>query len=825
MVRAPRFSLSRGITFSHSASPPCSPPPAPRCRSRLVALACLLGAGALTAGSLGFPESAASAASAVASAPPIDSGEATREAAGARAAMQPGAMLGYTAQDAAEERSLEQRFDAELSASDLRDWLRRFSAEPNQVGSPHDAENARAIERMLASWGWDTHIETFEVLYPTPKKESLELVAPAHFKATLHEPPVAGDRTSALPGALPPYNAYGADGDVTAELVYVNYGMDADYKALARRGVDVRGKVVIVRYGAGWRGLKPKLAHEHGAVGCIIYSDPRDDGYAPGDVYPKGGWRPPEGVQRGSVADMTLYSGDPLTPGVGATKNAKRLSIGEAKTVLKIPVLPISYADAQPLLAALGGPVAPPSWRGSLPITYHLGPGPARVHLVIRSDWSLKPVYDVIAMLRGSERPDEWVIRGNHHDGWVFGAWDPLSGADAELEEAKAIGELAKAGWRPKRTLVYASWDGEEPGLLGSTEWAEEHARELERNAVLYVNTDTNGRGFLQAGGSHSLQRLVNQVAGGIDDPETHVSIEARLRARLRVDAVDPAAGAEVKKIGAIAASGADLPLEALGSGSDYTPFLQHLGIASIDFVFTGEEAQEGVYHSRYDSFDHYVRFGDPGFVYGIAMAKVGGHLMLRTADADVLPLQFGDFAQAVDGYREELQRLAASRREHSEDLARLLDARAFALASDPRHPLAPPAREAPVPFLEFAPLDNAVTRLKQAAQRYDDALEHAMTAGAPPLEAQQRRALNDLLRGMEHALTDERGLPGRSWYVHLVYAPGALTGYGAKTLPGIREAIEGGQWDVANEYIVRTARALDAYSDRLDRARALLSK
>ncbi|MGH8219112.1 MAG: transferrin receptor-like dimerization domain-containing protein [Steroidobacteraceae bacterium] len=766
----------------------------------------------LLVGLAGFLGSAAMAAGAASNACASNASDASTQHA---------PMLGYTAQDAARERGLEQRFDGELHANELRDWMRRLSSEPNQVGSPHDAENARSIERMFASWGWDTHIETFYVLYPTPKQESLELIAPRHFKAALHEPPLPGDSTSALSGALPPYNVYGADGDVTGQLVYVNYGMDDDYKALARRGVDVRGKIVIVRYGGGWRGLKPKLAYEHGAIGCIIYSDPHEDGYSPGDVYPQGGWRPREGVQRGSVEDMTLYPGDPLTPGIGATKNAKRLSIADAKTILKIPVLPISYGDAQPFLAALGGPVAPPSWRGSLPITYHLGPGPARAHLTVRSDWSQKPIYDVIATLRGTERPDEWVIRGNHHDGWVFGAWDPLAGAAAELAEAKAIGALAKTGWHPKRTLIYASWDGEEPGLLGSTEWAEEHADELERKAVLYVNTDDNGRGFLSAGGSQSLQRLVNQIAAGIEDPETRVSVEARLRARLRVNGFDPGAAPEAKRLGTVAASGGDLPLQALGSGSDYSPFLQHLGVASVNFLFTGEDEQQGVYHSRYDSFDHYVRFGDPDFAYGVALAKVGGHLMLRMADSDVLPLEFGGFAEAVDRYREELHRLASSERERSENLTQLLDAHAFALASDPRHPLAPPPGETPGPFLEFAPLDNAVARLKQSASRYDSALAAALASGTPP-QGERRRMLNDLLAGMERTLTDSRGLPGRSWYVHLIYAPGALTGYGAKTLPGIREAIEGGRWGVANEYIRRTAHALDVCSERLDRAAAL---
>jgi N-acetylated-alpha-linked acidic dipeptidase len=735
----------------------------------------------------------------------------------------PHTLLGFSAEGSAAELALERQFDAALSPDDQRAWLKRLAAAPNQVGSPHDAENARVIEQMLRSWGWDTRIETFYVLYPTPKKESLELVAPTTFRASLHEPPIPGDPLTTKPGALPPYNVYGADGDVTADLVYVNYGMDADYKELARHGVDVRGRIVIVRYGEGWRGLKPKLAYEHGAVGCIIYSDPRDDGYAPGDVYPKGAWRPREGVQRGSVADMTLYSGDPLTPGVGATKDAKRLPISEAKTILKIPVLPISYGDAQPLLAALAGPVAPPAWRGSLPITYHLGPGPAKVHLTILSDWSLKPLYDVIATMKGSELPDEWVIRGNHHDGWVAGAWDPLAGAVAEFDEAKAIGMLAKSGWRPKRTLIYASWDGEEPGLLGSTEWAEEHADELKSKAVLYVNTDTNTRGFLEVGGSHSLQHLVNQVAADIPDPETHASIEARLRARLMVNGFGVQTG-EQASMAAIAASGADLPIGALGSGSDYTPFLQHLGITALNFAYEGEGEQAGVYHSLYDSFDHYVRFGDPGFAYGIAMSKTGGRLMLRMAQADVLPLQFAGFAGTIERYREEVHRLADERRKRAEDLARLLDQHDFTLASDPRHPLAPPQRAPQVPFFEFAPLDNAVARLQQVAKRYDDAYARMIESGAT-LSATNRDQLNDLLRGMEQALTDPRGLPGRPWYVHLIYAPGSLTGYGAKTLPGIREAIEQDRFADANRYIGITAHALDAYSDRLEQATALLPK
>lgn len=728
-----------------------------------------------------------------------------------------GSLFGFTEEQSGQELALEQRFDAALDPAELRAWLKRLSSAANHVGSPHDRANALFVRDQLASWGWDVHIETFEVLYPTLKHHTLELVAPTRFTARLKEPPVPGDATSARSDALPPYNVYGADGDVTADLVYVNYGMPQDYKDLARRGVDVKGRIVIVRYGQGWRGLKPKLAWQHGAVGCIIYSDPHDDGYAQGDVYPRGGTRPPEGVQRGSVEDMTLYAGDPLTPGVGATKDAHRLPISAAKTILKIPVLPISYADAQPLLAALRGPVAPPGWRGSLPLTYHIGPGPAKVHLAISSNWGMKTLYDVIATIKGAQLPDEWVIRGNHRDGWVYGAWDPLSGQVALLAEAKAIGTLVKSGWRPQRTLIYASWDGEEPGLLGSTEWAETHAAELQKKAVLYLNSDTNTRGFLDGEGSHSLQHLVNDVAAGIQDPETGVSTLARLRARLQVEAFQ--SGSEEARL---AASGADLPIRALGSGSDYSPFLQHLGITSLSIEYNGEDEQAGVYHSAYDTFEHYVRFGDPTFQYGVTEAKTAGHIVLRMAQAPVLPLQLSGFAQTVAGYVQEIHKLAEDRRRHAEELARLLDQKAFVLAADPEHRLLPPAREPQVPYFNLAPLDNAVARLTHSAQAYDE-LYARFEAGGIRLTAAERGQLNGLLQGLEQTLTDARGLPRRPWYKHLIYAPGTLTGYGVKTLPGVREAIEQDRWDEVTQYAVITAAALNAYSDQADRAAALL--
>jgi len=716
---------------------------------------------------------------------------------------------GFAPQAAAAETQLEQRFDAELSAAELRGWMQQMASEPNHVGSAHDKANAEFQLKKFLEWGWDASIETYSVLYPTPREVSVELVAPSHFAARLTEPPIAGDSSSSkTKDELPAYNVYGADGDVTAELVYVNHGMPDDYKELERQGVDVKGRIVLTRYGGGWRGLKPKLAYEHGAVGCLIYSDPRDDGYGMGDAYPKGGYRPRDAVQRGSVQDLTLYSGDPLTPGVGATADAKRLAIKDAKTILKIPVLPISYAAAEPLLAALGGRVAPEGWRGGLPLTYHMGPGPAKVHLKVLSNWGQKTIYDVIAKIRGSDEPDRWIIRGNHHDGWVFGATDPLAGQVALMAEAKAIGKLVKDGWRPRRTLVYASWDGEEPGLLGSTEWAETHADELKSKAVLYINSDTNGRGYLDVSGSHALQHFASEAARDVKDPETGASVLARAVARERVANYDAGSHGEAS---------ADLKLGALGSGSDFTPFLQHLGVNSLNLGFEGE-TDYGVYHSAYDTFDHFRRFVDPTFEYGVALAKVTGRLVLRTAQGELLPARESDFAATVAGFDEELHKLADGMRAKTHELSNLLDDGAYRLAADPTKPRTPPPRAAEVPYLNFAELDNAVEKLKESAASFDR--EYArLSATEEPRFNPQRERLNAALTSLEQTLTDPQGLPGREWYQHMLYAPGLYTGYGVKTLPGIREAIEERRWEEANRYIGVVSRAINAYSARLDGA------
>ena len=722
------------------------------------------------------------------------------------------------AQPASPTQALEKNFDAMISSADQLAWLQQMSSAPNHVGSPHDKANADFQLAMFRQWGWDAHIERFDVLYPTPISTTLELVAPQPVKLGGQEPPIPEDPSSSnTAGALPPYVAYQGDGDVTAPVVYVNYGMPDDYAALAQRGIDVRGKIVLARYGGGWRGLKPKLAQEHGAIGCLIYSDPADDSYAESDVYPRGGGRPEGGVQRGSVADMPVYPGDPLTPGVGATPGAKRLTRAQAVTLLKIPTLPISYGDATKIIASLQGPLVTGKERGGLGIAYHWGGTDAvKVHLAVKSDWSLKPIYDVIAMLRGTIAPDQWIVRGNHHDGWVFGASDPLTGQVALMSEAKALGALYRQGWRPARTIVYASWDGEEPGLLGSTEWAEAHADELKRKALLYINTDSNGRGYLDAAGSHELQHYLNQAANDVRDPKTGVSAVERGRAAILAGAY---AGTDRDKPDVVdaARSGGDLPLGALGSGSDYTAFLQHLGIASLNLGFGGEDESNGSYHSVYDSFYHVTHFDDPGLVYGAALSKVVGRLVLRAADAPRVPARYGDFASTVSRYLVDIKKLADDQREKDRTLADLRREGDFALASSPQDPTVAPPDQGITPLIDMLPLENAVDHLTRAASAAD-----AMLGREDSLPAATQARVNAGLANIDQLLLDPAGLPGRPWFKNLVYAPGTLTGYGAKTLPGVREAIEQRRFDDARTYVVRTAKVLEDYAARLDSVTAM---
>ena len=713
-------------------------------------------------------------------------------------------LFGFSAESSRAERQWEEKFKAIPSPQLMRDYMQRLSAQPHHVGASYDRDNAEWLAAKFKEFGLDTHIETFDILFPTPKERAVELVEGGpKFVAKLQEPVVPQDPTSNQQNAqLPTYNAYSIDGDVTAPLAFVNYGIPEDYEQLERLGVSVRGAVVIAKYGRSWRGIKPKVAAEHGAVGCLIYSDPNEDGFKQGETFPAGAWRPRDGVQRGSVADDPIYPGDPLTPGVGAKKNAKRLELKDSKVITKIPVLPISYGDAEPLLAAIGGPVAPRAWRGGLGVTYHVGPGPGKVHLKVKSNWDLKTIYDVIGKIPGTTNADQWIIRGNHHDAWVNGAQDPISGLIAVLEEARGLGELVKQGWKPKRTIIFCAWDAEEPGLIGSTEFAEEHADELKEHAVVYINSDVNGRGYFGAEGSHTLEKFVNDVARDIQDPETKLSIWKRAQLRQIGRPDDIAERQEAR-------SRTDLRIGALGSGSDYGAFLQHDGVASLNLGFGGEDGG-GIYHSIYDDFYWFTHFSDTEFVYGRALAQAAGTAIMRLADAELLPFEYANFSDTMQSYVKELKTLAQKSRDEIAERNRQLEEGVFAAMTDPRVKSVPPAKEIVPPFLNFAPLDNATEALARASAEYRKALDKAMANGGAALAKASLAEVNRSLVESEHKLTLEEGLPGRPWFKHFVDAPGQYTGYEAKTLPVVREAIEQKQWKEADAGIVVTARVLE---------------
>jgi N-acetylated-alpha-linked acidic dipeptidase len=706
-------------------------------------------------------------------------------------------MSGFSDTGTVEELKKEKTFDDLISRENIGLTIRDLSSVPHNLGSPGSKAVAEKIQQKFREYGFEVHMDVYQVLFPEPKVRILEMISPKTYHAILEEPALKEDASSGQAGQLPTYNAWSADGDVTAGLVYVNYGLHADYEELAKLGIDVKGKIVIARYGQSWRGIKPKIALEHGAIGCIIYSDPKDDGYYQGEVYPNGPFKNEYGVQRGSVMDMVVYPGDPLTPGIGATKDAKRYTSHEdAPNLLKIPVLPISYHDAKPLLEALTGPVAPENWRGALPITYHIGPGKTTVHLKLQFDWKMVPCYDVIAMIKGAEFPDEWVIRGNHHDAWVNGAQDPISGQAAMLEEAKAVGIMVKSGWKPKRTIVYCAWDGEEPALVGSTEWVEDHADLLQQNTVVYINSDENGRGFLEAGGSHALEGLVDEVAKNVIDPQTGVSVYERLKAHQIATAANPLLAKKIM-------DKTSLSLEALGTGSDFSPFLQHLGIPSLNFGFSGEDPS-GDYHSIYDSYDNFIRFIDPGFYYCATLSKIAGNVSLRMLNAEILPFDFRYLYKQIKNYTTELDTLISDLRETTSINNEIIRKRYLIIASDTARPFFPAAIKQEVPYIDFSPLDNSIVNLGKAA---DHAFEIMKTGR---LNSKQTDSLNRQLYRAEQELLLDQGLPLRPWYKHVLYAPGYYTGYSVKTLPGIRESIEQRNFQQAETEIKRTAASIN---------------
>lgn len=727
-------------------------------------------------------------------------------------------LAGYSVESSRVERDWEQKFRSTPDPANLRAYMQRLSAHPHNVGSPYDKDNAEWILAKFKEFGLDAHIESFNVLFPTPKERLVELVEGGpHFVAKLQEPAVPEDPTSNQQSEqLPTYNAYSADGDVTGPLVYVNYGIPDDYETLERNGISVKGAIVIARYGHAWRGIKPMVAAEHGAIGCIIYSDPRDDGYSPGVTYPQGAYRPKDGVQRGSVQDSTEFMGDPLTPGIGATADAKRLPIKNAPTLTKIPVLPISYSDAEPLLAAIAGPVVPPAWRGGLPITYRLGPGPGKVHVKMFSNWDIKPLYDVIAKIPGAQFPDEWVLRGNHHDAWVNGAEDPISGQVALLEEARSLGVLVKAGWKPKRTIIYCAWDGEEPGLLGSVEWAETHADELRKNAVAYINSDSNGRGTLGAEGSHTLEKLVNDVAHDVQDPETKLTVWKRWQ----LDSIKSASSDEERQE---LRQRKDIRIGISGGGSDHAGFQNFLGIAVLDIGFGGED-EGGVYHSIYDDFYWYTHFADTDFAYGRTLSQFNGSMIMRLADADLLPFDFSNFADTVQTYVKGLQKFSAKMRDDIEERNLEIEEGVFTAAADPKKAYFPPKKEDVPPYLNFSPLQNSADALTRSAGEYQKALAAAGANGGSVLASASIADVNALLIQSERKLTTPEGLPGRFWYKHQIYAPGVYTGYESKAIPAVREAIEQKKWKEAEQAMARAAAVLQDEAALVSSAAAELS-
>jgi N-acetylated-alpha-linked acidic dipeptidase len=725
-------------------------------------------------------------------------------------------LTGYSSDTLSVEHSWEKKFQEGVMPANIRENMRRLSARPHHVGSPYDKDNAEWILAKMKEWGFDARIETFNVLFPTPKERVVELLEPTKFTAKLQEPELAFDPTSNQTAEqLPTYNAYSADGDVTAPLIYVNYGDREDYEQLDRLGISAKGAIVIARYGEGWRGTKPKVAAEHGAIGCIIYSDPKGDGFFQGDDYPAGGWRPREGVQRGSVMD-TDYPGDPLTPGVGATADAKRLSIQQAKTITKIPVLPISYADALPLLSALRGPVAPENWRGGLSITYHVGPGPAKVHLKVLSNWDIKPIYDVIGTLHGAD-DGQWILRGNHHDAWVNGADDPISGQAEMLEEARMLGELHRQGWAPKRTIIYCAWDGEEPGLLGSVEWVETHVSDLRKHAVAYINSDSNERGYFFPGGTQDLQNFISGVARGVEDPETHMTVFDRSHLYSIAKAKDAEERKDLRARN-------DLVVTALGDGSDFTAFQDFAGISTLDISFGGEDDGDQ-YHSIYDDFYWYTHFIDTDFVYGRALAQTGGTAMMRLADADLIPYDYSPQAEAIAKYEEELEKLLKDKQDEFTERNLQLKEGVFTATADPRKPSVPPPVETVPPYMNFAPMKNAIDLLKKSSERYSKALADWQAKGSHPLSAQALEPINADLLGISRLFLNEKGLPERPWFKNQIYAPGAYTGYGAKPIAAVREYMDEKKWREAEAQVPQVAQVIENVAAGIGKAADDLEK
>lgn len=680
---------------------------------------------------------------------------------------------GFSDETSIAQKRWEEKFRSVPAPKSAREHLRRLTIEPHIAGTKEDYATAVYVRDQLRSYGLNAELKEYEVWLPYPNAPSIvELITKRRQRLSVTEAVVPGDPTSSHPKITPLFNGYSANGDVTGSLVYANYGLPGDYEELKKIGVDVKGKIVIVRYGNSFRGVKAKVAQDQGAIGCIIYSDPADDGYMQGDVYPKGPWRPVASGQRGSVQYLFDYPGDPLTPGKPAITGVPRLKPDEATDLTRIPVQPIAYDVAKTLITPLQGPLRPRGFQGGLPLAYHVGGTPdVKVRLKTDMDYKLRPIWNVVARIDGSAEKDRWVVMGNHRDAWVFGAVDPNSGTSAMLEVGRGFGELLKQGWAPKRTIILCSWDAEEYGLIGSTEWVEENAADLRANAVAYLNVDVAvSGGNFGASSVPSLWKVLRDVTRDVKDPKKGTSIYQQWQERAReARAMNDTEPAGEARIGS------------LGSGSDYTPFLQHLGIPSTDMGFGGDY---GVYHSAYDSFYWMDHFGDPGFVYHAAAAQLWGTLAMRLAQADVLPFDYTDYAVQIRDFFTEAVRLAKQRR---------LDS-----------------------FDESA-MNNALEEFSKEAARVELARQKA-TAETP--DAAKLKNINDTLIAVEREFIDERGLRGRSWYKHQIYAPGIYTGYAAQPLTDFRQALDDRNTANAKESLARIVASIRRATDRLQQAR-----
>ena len=667
-------------------------------------------------------------------------------------------LRGFTPANSIIQKKYENAFKQLTSPEICRRELRYLTEEPHLAGTKNSYRIAQYLYNKYQEYGLDARIYEYEVYLPYPIEVRVEMITPTRYLAVGKEDSWEWDKDSYETNIVAGYNAYSPDGDVTADLIYVNRGLPNDYRKLAELGISVEGKIAIARYGGSYRGVKAKIAGEQGAIGLIVYSDPADDGYMKGDVYPRGPWRSADAIQRGTVKYIFQHAGDPLTPGWASTREAHRIPITEAKDLPQIPVAPLAYRDAEPLLKALAGPNVPRGWQGGLPFAYHIGPGLAKVHLRVRSEHKNRPIYNVIAQLKGSESPDQWVILGNHHDAWVYGAADPSSGTASLLEVARCLGQLAKEGHRPKRTIVFASWDAEEFGIVGSAEWAEDLKVELQQKAIAYLNVDmaTTGTEFY-ASAVPSLKPLIKEVAETVMDPRTHQTVYEAWRQYQEN---------HVPRVGN------------LGSGSDHSPFIGHLGIPSISMGFYGPY---GVYHAMQDNFYWMERFGDPTFRYHVAMTQIWGIIALRLAGADILPFDYAGYADELLSHLKALQnenKRSTITKDRPERLRALL-------------------REWEI----------------IAADLHKDFT--ARLASGEPIPTDE---INRSLQALEQILTSESGLALRPWFKHLAYAPGLHSGYAAVIFPGIQDALEMKDEEQASIEVDRLAVAFQRMIEALEK-------